>query len=117
MKNFIYIVFFVLLPFVGKTQTNHETPPNLEKQKTIIIYGSPDCHFCVATKKLFLEHNIPFVFYDIDTNKEALNEMLDKLKKNKISLNNLGIPVVDKYGEIFTNNEADFEAFLKKLIP
>jgi hypothetical protein len=41
--------------------------------------------------------------------------MLAKLKKANISLNNLGIPVIDKYGEIFTNN-ANFDDFLKKLI-
>ena len=94
---------------------NAQTTTKSEPVKTIIIYGSPDCHYCTASKNLLIEHKIPFVFFDIDTNKAALNEMLAKLKKANISLNNLGIPVVDKYGEIFTNN-ANFDDFLKKLI-
>ena len=48
--------------------------------------------------------------------KDALNEMLAKLKKANISTNNLGIPVIDKYGELFSNNTT-FDDFIKKLIP
>jgi glutaredoxin 3 len=40
--------------------------------------------------------------------------MLGKLRAAKISANGLGIPVIDKYGEVFTNN-INFEDFLKKL--
>ena len=45
----------------------------------------------------------------------AVLTRLEQPKKANISLNNLGIPVIDKYGEIFTNN-ANFDDFLKKLI-
>lgn len=89
---------------------------NIEKiKKPIFIYGSSDCHFCIATKQKLIENKIDFVFYDIDTDKLALSEMLSKLKNANISTNNLGIPVIDKYGEIFTNN-ADFNDFLIKIV-
>jgi len=115
MKKLVLLFALFVFCISGKAQTNTRSEPAVEKTKTIIVYGSPDCHYCIATKNLLNEHKIPFVFYDIDTNKEALNEMLVKLKKANISTNNLGIPVIDKYGGVFTNN-GDFEEFLKKLI-
>ena len=115
MRKFVFIIVLLVLHNNGNAQINAKSELVVEKTKTIIIYGSPDCHYCTASKNLLIEHKIPFVFFDIDTNKEALNEMLSKLKKANISLNNLGIPVIDKYGEIFTNN-VNFDDFLKKLI-
>lgn len=83
-------------------------------KKTIIIYGSDECHHCTDTKAFLKEKKIDFIFYDIDKNPTALQEMLYKLRKANISLSNLGIPVVDKYGTLFSNN-GDFQEFLKKL--
>jgi len=90
----------------GKIQTTDK--------KLIIIYGSDECHHCTDTKAFLKENEIEFVFYDIDKNPEALQEMLGKLRSAGISTSNLGIPVVDKQGTIFTNNGI-FEEFLKKL--
>ena len=115
MRKFVFLFILLLIHINANAQTNHKSEPVVEKTKAIIIYGSQDCHYCIASKNLLLEHKIRFVFFDIDTNKDALNEMLAKLKKANISVNNLGIPVIDKYGEIFTNN-ANFDDFLKKLI-
>ena len=55
--------------------------------KVIYVYGSADCHFCVATKQKLIESKLDFVFYDIDTDKAALSEMLNKLRKANISTN------------------------------
>lgn len=118
MKKFIYLY----LLFIGLYQfnLNAQTIANQEKlvekaKKVIFIYGSPDCHYCTDAKNLLIENKIDFIFYDIDNDKVALNEMLSKLKAAKISSSGLGIPVIDKYGEIFSNN-ANFNDFLKKLI-
>ena len=115
MRKLVILLLLFMLHLNVNAQTISKLEPVIEKPKTIIIYGSHDCHYCIASKNLLIENKIPFVFFDIDSNKDALNEMLAKLKKANISLNNLGIPVVDKYGEIFTNN-ANFDDFLKKLI-
>jgi len=110
--TFLFLLFFAFFQF----NLNAQAIAKPEKtKKAIIIYGSPDCHYCTDAKNILIENKIDFIFYDIDTDKVALNEMLAKLKAAKISTSGLGIPVIDKYGEIFSNN-ANFDDFLKKLI-
>ena len=110
--SFLILLFFAFFQF----NLNAQIIAKPEKsKKVIIIYGSPDCHYCTDTKNILIENKIDFIFYDIDTDKVALNEMIAKLKAAKISTSGLGIPVIDKYGEIFSNN-ANFDDFLKKLI-
>ena len=118
MKNshYLLILFVLLFQFNLNAQAIDSTEKKVEEtNKTIIIYGSTECHYCIAAKNILIENKIEFVFYDIDTNKEALNEMLAKLRKANISTSNLGIPVIDKYGELFSNN-GNFDDFLKQLI-
>lgn len=118
MKKIIclFLLFFGLNQFNLNAQTIAYPEKLVQKtKKVILIYGSPDCHYCTDAKNLLIENKIDFIFYDIDTDKVALNEMLAKLKAAKISTSGLGIPVIDKYGEIFSNN-ANFDDFLKKLI-
>lgn len=113
---YLFLLFFTLFQINLNAQVISEQEKSNEKAKKIIlIYGSPNCHYCIDAKNILIENKIDFIFYDIDTDKVALNEMLAKLRKAKISTNNLGIPVIDKYGEIFSNN-AGFDDFLKKLI-
>jgi glutaredoxin 3 len=109
---YLFILFFAFFQF----NLNAQAIAKPEKtKKVILIYGSPDCHYCTDAKNLLIENKIDFIFYDIDTDEVALNEMLNKLKVAKISTNNLGIPVIDKYGELFSNNTT-FDDFIKKLI-
>lgn len=113
MKRLIGLFVFFLIFFTSDAiaqEVQKETP----KSKVIIVYGSDECHHCTDTKAFLKENHIDFVFYDIDKNQEALKEMLIKLRNANISTSNLGIPVVDKYGTVFTNNGV-FEEFLKKL--
>ncbi len=113
---YLFLIFLMMSQFNLSAQAIVKSEKNIEKiKKSIFIYGSSDCHFCIATKQKLIENKIDFVFYDIDTDKVALSEMLSKLKNANISTNNLGIPVIDKYGEIFTNN-ADFNDFLIKIV-
>jgi glutaredoxin 3 len=113
MKNLTFLIFFFIVAFNGKVLAQ-ETQNKTTEKAALIVYGSDDCHHCTNTKKYLSESNIPFVFYDIDKNQNALQEMLGKLKKAGISTSNLGIPVIDKQGVIFTNVGV-FEDFLKKL--
>jgi glutaredoxin len=116
-KNiYLFLLFVTLFQFNLNAQDIEKPKKTDEKpKKAILIYGSPDCHYCNDAKNILIENKIDFVFYDIDTDKVALNEMLAKLKKANISTNNLGIPVIDKYGEVFSNNTT-FDDFIKKLI-
>lgn len=107
----IGILFFLLFGFINNSLYAQE---GLILKKTIIIYGSDECHHCIETKAFLKEKKIEFVFYDIDKNPVALQEMLLKLRQANISTSNLGIPVVDKNGKLFSN-VGDFQEFLKKL--
>ena len=113
LLSIIYFSFFGTNSF-AQTKINTEKR-NETTKKVILVYGSSNCHYCTDAKNILIEKKIDFIFYDIDTDKVALNEMLTKLRKANISTNNLGIPVIDKYGELFSNN-ATFDDFLKKLI-
>lgn len=116
---FLFLLLFqstCFAQFVEKTDKNTtESLSQKVTKKTIIIYGSPDCHHCIDTKKWLTDHKIDFIFCDIDHDKNAVREMLFKLKVAKIPTNNLGIPVIDKNGEMF-QNKGDFDDFLNKLI-
>jgi glutaredoxin 3 len=115
--TYLFLLFFSLFQFNLNAQAIAKAEKlDQETKKVILIYGSPDCHYCIDTKNILIENKIDFIFYDIDTDKAALNEMLAKLRKANINTNNLGIPVIDKYGEVFSNNTA-FDDFIKKLIP
>jgi len=115
-KSVVIFLFFITLFNTNLfAQESPKSTTDKSSEKTImIVYGSDECHHCIATKKYLKENNIEFVFFDIDKNPTALNEMLSKLKKANISTSSLGIPVIDKQGIIFTNT-GDFETFLKKL--
>jgi glutaredoxin len=111
MRIIAILLFSIFIQFTSYGQTTHQKTTT---NKTIIVYGSPDCHHCIDTKKFLTDNNINFVFCDIDHDKTAVQEMLSKLKAAKISTSNLGIPVIDKYGEIF-QNKGNFDDFLKKI--
>ena len=113
MKKYSVLLFLFLVLFQSNLKAQTVVETNKVETK-IIVYGSADCHYCMDTKKYLTENKIDFVFYDIDKDKAALAEMLAKLRAAKISVNGLEIPVIDKYGEIFTNN-TPFESFLDKL--
>jgi glutaredoxin 3 len=107
---FCFVAFTISNDVLAQSQ-----PEKKSNAKELIIYGSNDCHHCIDTKKYLDEHKVAYIFYDIDKNPDALKEMLNKLRVSGISTSNLGIPVVDKNGILFTNNGV-FEEFLKKLI-
>ncbi|GLB48511.1 glutaredoxin family protein [Neptunitalea lumnitzerae] len=104
----IVCVFFCLQ--TGMAQTVDAT----KNTQPIIVYGSNNCHYCTDTKDYLERHQIAYIFYDVDTDTEALQTMLKKLKQAGISLSNVAIPVIDKNGAIFMNT-GEFEVFLEKL--
>ena len=114
MKKYTVLALFFIVFFQSDLWAQKAIETNNADKKVVIIYGSEDCHYCIDTKKYLSDNKIAYVFYDIDKDKAALTEMLTKLRNAKISTNGLGIPVVDKYGEVFSNNTT-FEDFINKL--
>ena len=112
MKYILLIILFcTTLDSQSKIVLNE-----VQKNEIMIVYGSATCHYCVDTKVYLIKKNIPFVFYDLDTNPLKIKEMHTKLREANISTASFQIPVVDKGGKIITNNYGSFEMFLSKLI-
>ncbi len=48
------------------------------EKKQVIIYSTPTCHFCHMAKDYLNENNIEYTDYDVSTDLEARQEMMDK---------------------------------------
>jgi glutaredoxin len=119
MKAFIFSIILIIT--IGKVGFGQVINPNLDdtlttqkKLQKMIVYGSDTCHYCIDTKTYLKEKKIDFTYYDVDINLTRQREMVIKLQKANISLDNLSLPVVDLNGKFIMNGD-DFEDFLKKL--
>ena len=55
--------------------------------KKIVIYSTPTCHFCQMAKEFFKEHDIVFTDYDVSTDADKRQEMIEKSGQ-------MGVPVI-----------------------
>ena len=55
--------------------------------KKVTIYSTPTCHFCQQAKEFFKEKNIEFSDYDVSSDEEKKNEMIEKSGQ-------MGVPVI-----------------------
>ena len=55
--------------------------------KNITIYSTPTCHFCHMAKDFLTEKNIPFTDYNVATDLEKRQEMMQKSGQ-------MGVPVI-----------------------
>ncbi|MES2225899.1 MAG: glutaredoxin domain-containing protein [Patescibacteria group bacterium] len=53
----------------------------------ITIYSTPTCHFCHMAKDFLTEHKVPFTDYDVQSNLEKRQEMIEKSGQ-------MGVPVI-----------------------
>ncbi len=56
-------------------------------QKTVTIYSTPVCHFCHAAKDFFNNNNIEFTEFDVASDTEKRQEMVDLTGQ-------MGVPVI-----------------------
>ena len=56
-------------------------------EKTVTIYSTPVCHFCHAAKEFFTEHNVPYTEYDVASDAERRQEMIEMTGQ-------MGVPVI-----------------------
>ena len=61
--------------------------------KTVKIYSTPTCPFCIRTKQFLKDNNIVFEDIDVSANQEKAQEMIQKSGQ-------MGVPVLDIDGEI-----------------
>lgn len=55
--------------------------------KSVTIYSTPTCHFCHAAKEFFTENKIEFTDYDVASDTEKRQEMIDMTGQ-------MGVPVI-----------------------
>lgn len=73
---------------------------------SVIIYSTPVCHFCHSAKDFFKENGVAYVEYDVATNVEKRQEMLDITGQ-------MGVPVIRIGDDIVIGFD---EAKLKELL-
>ena len=59
----------------------------MENQKEVVIYSTPSCHFCHAAKDFFDANNIKYTDYDVQTDAEKRQEMIERSGQ-------MGVPVI-----------------------
>lgn len=118
MKSFIFSIGFIItlthVSFGQVSDSVSKTAFEQKQSKKVIIYGSDTCHYCIDTKAYLKEKKIDFTYYDVDVNLLKQREMLIKLQKAGIPVDNLSLPVVDLNGKLVMNR-SNFKVFLKKL--
>ena len=61
--------------------------------KSVKIYSTPTCPWCIRTKQFLKDNNVTFENFDVSTNQAAAEEMIKKSGQ-------MGVPVLDIEGEI-----------------
>lgn len=59
----------------------------LSTMKSVTIYTTPVCHFCHAAKEYFKEHNVAYTEYDVASDIEKRQEMIEMTGQ-------MGVPVI-----------------------
>jgi len=57
------------------------------------VYSTPTCPYCIRAKQFLTENNIVFENYDVSTEHQKAEEMVQKSGQ-------MGVPVLDIEGEI-----------------
>ncbi|HZS42729.1 MAG TPA: glutaredoxin family protein [Candidatus Paceibacterota bacterium] len=68
--------------------------------KNVSIYTTDTCTYCKMAKELFKEHNIKYNEYNVGTDLEKRQEMIDKSGQ-------LGVPVIVIDDEVMVGFDAD----------
>jgi len=68
--------------------------------KTVKIYSTPTCPWCLRTKQFLKDNNIDFEDIDVSSNQEAAEAMVQKSGQ-------MGVPVLDIDGQIIVGFDKD----------
>lgn len=68
--------------------------------KSVKIYSTPTCPWCIRTKKFLKDNNIPFEDMDVASDEKAAQEMIQKTGQ-------MGVPVLDIEGTIIVGYDVD----------
>lgn len=68
--------------------------------KSVKVYSTPTCPWCIRTKQFLKDNNIIFEEMDVSSNQSAAEEMIRKSGQ-------MGVPVLDIDGEIIVGFDKD----------
>ena len=68
--------------------------------KSVKVYSTPTCPWCIRTKQFLKDSNVTFENIDVSTNQSAAEEMIQKSGQ-------MGVPVLDIEGEIIVGFDKD----------
>ena len=68
--------------------------------KSIKVYSTPTCPWCIRVKQFLKENNIEFTNLDVGSNQQAADEMVKKTGQ-------MGVPVLDIDGEMIIGFDKD----------
>jgi len=68
--------------------------------KSVIVYSTPNCSWCIRVKQFLKENNILFLEWDVSVDQFAADEMVKKSGQ-------MGVPVLDIDGQIVTGFDQD----------
>lgn len=120
MKKLISVLSIVFIAILittscEKTDDNQgQEPVNFE----IFVYGLTGCHLCTDFEDALDQDNIPYTFYDIDTNNTKRAEMMSKLQVAGIPSDSIQWPVVDVMVDSISHMfiQPDYDTDVKPLI-
>lgn len=75
---------------------------------SVTIYSTPVCHFCQAAKEFFKENNIEYTEYDVASDAEKREEMIEMTGQ-------MGVPVIRIADDIVIGFDEDKVKELLKL--
>ncbi|MDO8489427.1 MAG: glutaredoxin domain-containing protein [Candidatus Omnitrophota bacterium] len=68
--------------------------------KSVVVYSTPICPWCIRVKQFLKENNILFLEWDVSIDKLAADEMVKKSGQ-------MGVPVLDIDGQIVVGFDKD----------
>ena len=68
--------------------------------KTVKIYSTPTCPYCMRAKQFLKDNNVEFEDFDVSKDQTKAQEMIDKSGQ-------MGVPVIDIDGEIIVGFDKD----------
>ncbi len=68
--------------------------------KSVKVYSTPTCPWCIKVKQFLSENNIAFENFDVSSDQDKAQEMINKTGQ-------MGVPVIDVEGEIIVGFDKD----------
>lgn len=68
--------------------------------KTVTVYSTPTCPFCIRAKQFLKDNNIQFQDIDVSTDQTKAQEMIERSGQ-------MGVPVIDVDGTIVVGFDKD----------